>query len=990
MAKRLGGRSGRGKQTLFALLAVVLVIAASEPVESRLAEADWVEETLASLGLRERVAQLVMVWTSGGYAAASDPEHVRVERLVRESGIGGIVISLGMPDAYVSRLNRLQAAADIPLLVAADFEAGPGYRIGGVYALPQMMSMGGATAFPPAMAFGAADDEELAFEAGRITGVEARALGVHLNFAPVLDVNNNPDNPIINTRSLGEDPERVAALGAAYIRGARSAGLLTTAKHFPGHGDTGTDSHVTLPIIPGDRARLDQIELVPFRRAIDAGVDAVMTAHVAAPQILGPDAPPATLSSYFMTELLRDELGFQGVLFTDALDMAAIVERYGAGETAIRALEAGADVLLMPEEPALAIEAVVSAVEGGRLDAERIDASVRRLLRLKARTGLDRERFVPAEAVAERVGIEAHTSVADTVARRSLTLVRDDAELIPVDRAQTRSVLSLTFARSDDLPAGRVFDLRLSEGLQVTSLRADFLTTPTAWDSLQAMVATRDLLVVSGYVSPRSAEATNGLPDGLRGLVARAGADGIPTALVSFGSPYFFSELMEASTYLLAWGGAAASQRAAADAFLGRAAVSGRLPISIPPHYAMGAGLGRRTDPVRAVAIARDSNEDEVDPGDVGMDPVGLAALDRLLEAGVRDGVAPGMAIAVGRRGRLVRLRGFGRLDWAPGADEVSPSSLYDLASLTKVVGTTTAVMQLVEAGRLSLDSRISEFLPEWANDWKRDVTVRDLLLHRGGLPPFRPFWESLQGRAAYRAAIAKLEAEYPPGSQTVYSDIGLMTLAFTVETITGRTLDEHLEYTVFGPLQMEDTGFNPLASTLSRIAPTEMDTTFRHRHVVGEVHDENAFALGGVAGHAGLFSSARDLARFGTWILAAARVGRGLGSGPLLDPPSSLPASGTVAAFTRRVDRSSSRALGWDTPSARSSAGRFFGSGAFGHTGFTGTSIWVDPELDVFVVLLTNRVNPTRANRSHIPFRRAVHDAVAASITDMVVEPRP
>jgi len=378
----------------------------------------------------------------------------------------------------------------------------------------------------------------------------------------------------------------------------------------------------------------------------------------------------------------------------------------------------------------------------------------------------------------------------------------------------------------------------------------------------------------------------------------------------------------------------------------------------------------------------------EARPEDVGMDGAALSELDARLEAAIADGAAPGMALAIGRHGALVRLRGYGTLDWADGSAAVTPSTIYDLASLTKVIGTTTAVMQLVEERRLSLNARIASYLPEWGNDWKREVTVRELLLHRGGLPPFRPFWRELEGRDAYRSAIGELDAEYPVGAWTVYSDIGLMTLAFVVETITGQSLDAYLDGAVFGPLGMDDTGFRPALALRSRIAPTEVDTTFRHRHLVGEVHDENAWALGGVAGHAGLFSTARDLARFADWILAATREGRGLASETRF--PLEIPSSRTVARFTRRGSPDSSRALGWDTPSGRSSAGRYFGPGAFGHTGFTGTSLWVDPELDVFVVLLTNRVNPTRENQKHIALRRAVHDAVALAIRDQPVELRP
>jgi len=947
-----------------------------------------VDETLQSLDLRGRVAQLVMVWMSGGYASRSDSAEVRIEKLVSESGIGGIVISLGTPYAYAARLNRLQSLAAVPLLVAADFEAGPGFRVGGIYALPSGMDMGGATVLPPQMAFGAAGDRDLVYEAGRITALEARALGVHLNFAPVLDVNNNPDNPIINTRSFGEDPDRVAELGAAYIRGAREGGLMTTAKHFPGHGDTGTDSHLHLAVVPGDRARLDAIELVPFRRAIAAGVDAVMTAHVSVPGILGPDAPPATLSSYFMTRLLREEMGFEGVLFTDALDMGAIVDGYGTSEASVRALEAGADVLLMPPDPVEAIEAVVAAVQSGRIPAERITESARRVLEMKARAGLDRSTAVDLHRLPDLVATAEHEAFADSVARRSITLARDLPGNVPIDTLAVRHVLSITVSRERDVAAGRAFDERLAETFEVSGVRVVGDTSSSAFDAIVARADSADVVILSEYAAPSVTEEPDAGVAMLNRLLATLELHRKPAVLVSFGTPYLLTVVPDPLTYLLAWGGAGVMQRAAADALLGRERLTGRLPISLPPLYALGEGLGRDAREVREIP-RRVAEAREVSPGSVGMDAAALDRVDRLLEGAIRDSVTPGAALAVGRAGRLVRLRGYGRLDWDAASSPVTDSSLYDLASLTKVVGTTTAIMGLVDAGRLSLADRIGDYLPEWADGWKAEVRVEDLLLHRGGLPPFRPFWRDLEGRSAYRDAIAALPREYEVGARTVYSDIGLITLQFVIETVTGRPLDEVLAASVFGPLEMDETGFNPPSALLSRIAPTEVDTVFRHRHLRGEVHDENAFALGGVAGHAGLFSSARDLSRFAGWILAAAREGRGIEVAPEGALPAQLPAPATVAAFTRRATEGSSRALGWDTPSDRSSAGRFFTATAFGHTGFTGTSIWVDPARDVFVVLLTNRVDPTRAERGHIPLRRAVHDAVAASIRDIAVTPR-
>ncbi|MFV1987137.1 MAG: glycoside hydrolase family 3 N-terminal domain-containing protein [Gemmatimonadota bacterium] len=978
--RRLVTRAGLA----MALLAACATAGTPSPASGPTGE-DWVDRTLEALTLRERVGQLVMVWMSGGYASRGSEEQLRIEGLVEEQGIGGVVISLGTPHSYVSRLNRLQAIAEVPLLVAADFEAGPGFRVAGIYALPSGMDMGGATRFPPAMAFGAVDDVDVVFEAGRITGLEARALGVHLNFAPVLDVNNNPKNPIINTRSYGENPDRVAELGAAYVRGARSAGLMTTAKHFPGHGDTETDSHYELPVIPGDRSRLDEIELVPFRRAIEAGVDAVMTAHVAAPGILGEDAPPATFSRYFMTELLREELGFDGVLFTDALDMAAIVEDYGPGEAAVRALEAGADVLLMPADPALAIEGVMAAVVSGRLSEARIERSARRLLRMKADAGLDGGRFVDPLLVTEVVGAGDHTAFADMVARKSLVLVRDLDGSFPVDTISTRRVLSITYAGDGDVVAGRVFDSRLGEAVEVTRARLRPDSPPKEYRAAVLRASEADMVVLSVHATPSPPEEDSG-PHPLDDLVNAIALAGTPAMLVSFASPYLLETVRDPATYLVAWGAAPAAQRAAADAVLGRVEVVGRLPISLPPLHRVGEGL-RRSGP-RADSAAGRGRDVEVAPGEVGMDAVALGRVDRIIARAIADSVMPGAALVVGRHGRIVRQRGYGHLDWGAGSASVTDSSLYDLASLTKVIATTTAVMTLVDRGRVSLDDPVGRYLDEWSEGWRADVTLRDLMLHRGGLPPFRPFWRELEGRAQYRDAIAMLAQEYEIGSRTVYSDIGMITLQFVIEEVAGSTLDAFAEETIFGPLGMVSTGFNPPRRAWPSVAPTELDTVFRNRHLRGEVHDENAFALGGVAGHAGLFSNARDLARFGAWISAAARTGRGFDSGGD-DAPDGLPSAATVADFTRRADETSSRATGWDTPSGRSSAGRFFGVGSFGHTGFTGTSIWVDPERDVFVVLLTNRVNPTRAMRGHIPLRRAVHDAVAIAIRDVPVELR-
>ncbi len=385
----------------------------------------------------------------------------------------------------------------------------------------------------------------------------------------------------------------------------------------------------------------------------------------------------------------------------------------------------------------------------------------------------------------------------------------------------------------------------------------------------------------------------------------------------------------------------------------------------------------------------------EVAPEWVGMNSEALRQLDSMIDSALVAGVAPGAALVVGRHGRIVRMRGYGTLD-GPGTAAVTPETIWDMASLTKVIGTTTAVMQLIDAGRLSLDDRVVQYLPWWSEGdaRKAQVTVRQLLLHRAGLPAFRRWFLEMEGRPAYIEAIGAEPLEADPGGATVYSDIGVMTLALIVEEISGNRLDAYLEDALFAPLGMSDTGFLPAPELRSRIAPTEIDE-LRGGKMHGRVHDENADAFGGVAGHAGLFSSGQDLAVFAQLMLDQGEVRE-------CDPsqigaPCRISAAGgerlvqsaTIEQFTRRFDDSSSRAFGWDTPEGRSSAGAFFGRGAFGHTGYTGTSIWIDPDLDLFVILLTNRVNPTRDNSRHVPFRRAVHDAVAQSITDMPVTRR-
>lgn len=957
----------------------------------------WVEETLASMSLRQQIAQLIIQWLPGSYASTNSDEFMEWADWIQNDQIGGIYLSIGLPHSYAAKINELQDLSTVPLLVTSDFEnGGPGMRINHSYALPSLLPQGGGTSFPPTMAFGAIGDADIVQEFARITAVEAKALGVSLNFAPVLDVNNNPNNPVINTRSFGEDPSEVARLGAAYIEGAHQGGLLVTAKHFPGHGDTDTDSHIGLPVINAGLDRLRNLELIPFEEAVDAGVDAVMTAHIALSEQNGSGSLPATLNPRFMEGLLREEMGFNGLLFTDALTMGALAAQYGTGELAVLAVEAGNDVLLMPSDIGETIDAIHSAVETGRIASERIESSVRRILGTKARIGLHQSRTVDLNAVDEIVGRQEHLDFAALTAERSLTLLRDEDHVIPVESGETLNVFSLTYAREEHLVAGRELDARLrSRVRRVTSGRIGPNTSSEEYDSLLVAASNSDLVLVNIFLPPVSGLGEIGVSEKLKSFISSRNS-ATPMMVTSFGNPYLLQELSGSPGYLLAWGDHEVSQRAVVRGLFGDIGLSGKLPISIPPFYSVGEGLDR---PISGASLQQDADVLGTHPETVGMSEDGLEALDQRIMQGIADGATPGVALAVARKGYLVRLKGYGTLDWDESSAKVGVNSIYDLASLTKVIGTTTAAMVLIDEGRLSLNDLVLKHLPWWAEQGssKAKVTIGQLLLHRAGLPPFRRFYHEMEGEAAYKDAISALELDYEPGSATVYSDIGLMALAFVVEELSGRPFEDFLRQNIWDKLGMNDTGFNPSEDLRGRIAPTEIDTVFRHVHVHGEVHDENAYALGGVAGHAGLFSTISDLSLFGQMLLNGGLLHGCLSVDgtdgeicvPDMDESVRIVSERSADLFTRRFDDSASRALGWDTPSGRSSAGNYFTSEAFGHTGYTGTSIWLDPGLDLFVVLLTNRVNPTRDNQKHVALRRSVHDLAALAIQDGTVVKR-
>jgi beta-N-acetylhexosaminidase len=551
----------------------------------------WADSVIATLSLRDRAAQMVWPNLMADYSPTDAPQWRHLSAYITQEHVGGLLMSVGSPMEMAAKLNSLQRMSPLPMLVGADLEMGAGMRARGGYFVPNGIDLGGATLFPPDMAIGATGDTTLAYLAGWVTAIEGRALGIHLDFAPVLDVNNNPANPVINTRSYGEDPRAVAMLGSAFIRGLQEHGMIATGKHFPGHGDTGTNSHLALPIVTASRTRLDTLELVPFRAAIRAGVAAIMTFHGSMPA-LDSSGVPGTLSPTVVTKLLRQQLGFAGLVVSDAMDMRGVLDQYGPTESVKRAIAAGVDVLIQPLDVHATIDAIVAGLEENRYPEARITDAARRILALKHKLGLDHQRLVDLDRLRAVVGDSANVALARTIADRSITIVRDSLKLLPLNPVATPRILSVTVAKRADLAAGVWFNTELKRGLPV--LRSEFINADDPainYARLTTLSDSADVTIVSSYVGQSWDAVTADAPQAFADWVTRIAVGRRKVIVIAFGNPYLLQQIPSVPEYVVGWGGAPVSQQSAAHALLGAISVIGHLPISIPPLVQYGTGL---------------------------------------------------------------------------------------------------------------------------------------------------------------------------------------------------------------------------------------------------------------------------------------------------------------------------------------------------------------------------------------------------------------
>ena len=938
-------------------------------------DASWAMETFGGLSLRQKVAQMLIYRMNMRFLSSSSKKWKEIQSLLETDGIGGVHIWYGDVGTSLTLLNKMQKYSNIPILVDADIEHG----------LYQRFPEG--TELPPFMALAATGDPDLAYAAGKIVATEGRSVGIHWNFAPVVDVNNNPRNPIINTRSFGEDPDQVSIYGKAYIRGLQDHGMLATAKHFPGHGDTEKDSHSSLAEIPSDPDRLWSVEIKPFKHAISSGVDAVMVSHVHAPDYQFNADLPATLSEFWVSNILKDSLGFEGVVVTDAMSMGGITNNYSVSYGLIAAVNAGCDLIIPDGDYNESINAIEQAVLGGIIPAERIDESVLKILRMKEKIGLNGSRFIEMKDAQGSLKDSTFQFTASHMAAKSLTLVKNDSKFFPLElkKREKLYIIDIYDHKNDHAESITTKSLR-ALGANVHSFQLDESDKKYVSSSILKEIPEKSAIIVNAFVSPSAKKNKINLSKTQEKFIQSLAAKSKKLLLNSYGNPYLIENFPMVDNYICSWKESGIMQNAFVRALTGRENISGKLPITIPGVAEQNFGIPIKKKPIwftQKPAHESGKKLKWVMPAEAGAD---ITALDLLLDEAIADSAWPGNVLLAAKDGQVFYHEANGYHTYSHQR-RMSPSDIFDLASISKAVSTTSAVMFLVEQNKVSLDTKVHKIIPRFAqkkddsSKARKNITLKHLLTHTAGLPAFKQYYLMDIEAADILADICDTELLYEPGTKTIYSDLGLILLGRLVESLAGMPLDVFIDKNLLQHLGMNNTFYNPPEHKLKRIVPTEIVSGYRSGLIHGEVHDENAQKLGGVAGHAGLFSTASELARFAQMMLNNGKYGKKI-----------IFKEKTVRQFTQRamVDTSSSRCLGWDSPSGNASGGVYQSENSYGHTGYTGTSLWIDPDHNLFVILLTNAVHPDRSYKdpTYFDWRQRIHSAVYESLGITIQNP--
>lgn len=958
----------------------------------RQAMEQWVDSVFNTLSPAERVAQLFVITVRN----SDTPQNRKLlQKLVEEIKIGGLLFDNGKAADQARLTNFCQSLSKVPLMITFDGEWGLAMRLSDT---PR---------FPVNMMLGAIQNDTLLYEYGRAVGRQCRRMGVQVNFAPVIDVNSNPRNPVIGKRSFGESVSNVSAKAIAYAKGLEAEGVMAVAKHFPGHGDTSEDSHKTLPLVPHPRERLMNVELAPFKAFIDNRLSGVMVGHLNVPAY---DASgiPASLSAAITHDLLCDSLDFEGLVFTDALKMKGVSQ---FGNTALRAIQAGNDIALNPIRPQQQLDAILSAIGQDKISQQTIDERCKKVLRYKYALGLSHYSPIPMENLIEELNAPEYEALNRQLHREAMTLLRDKYNVLPIAHLDKESLAIVSIGEGKD---SRFINTAEWYAPNI-GLFDDSDELSTLLDTLQ----TYDKIILAIHSNKTA----------LRARIGRI-AQTKKTIAVCFLSPYQVNrlshELAHSNALLLAYENTPLAQEAAAQAIFGGYPVKGKLPVNLEGFFKLGTGI--ETAKCRLGYAT---------PENVGMDSRLLSVVDSIIAEGIEKEAFPGCQLVVARQGEVVWNKAYGYFDYETHRHPVTTDDIYDLASVSKATATLPAVMKAYDSGKIELEKPMSRYFAPLRNSDKKNITLREGLLHETGMRPSLQMTSAVIDPQSFTPPLVKRvrdsiysipvdvnafahhdarlrkdlisdkkSAEYPitiarniygaralpdtliarivdsklrSSKRYLYSCLNFILLKETVESATGTAMDRYLQKYIYAPLGMGTTGYNPLDRfPAGRIAPTECDHLYRRQQLTGYVHDETAAFFGGVQGNAGLFSNANDLAKLCQMWLNHGSYGN-----------EQILSAKTVIRFLTETSATSRRGLGFDKPDMKnpekSPTAIEASPATVGHLGFTGTCFWIDPEQELIYIFLCNRVYPSRTHNalSELNVRPALLSAIYHSIKD-------
>lgn len=926
-----------------------------------MSETQWVDSVFSKMSTEEKIGQLFMI---RAFSKNDKVENDKIVNLIKQYHVGGICFFQGSPEKQAELTNKYQALARIPMLISIDGESGLGMRF------PES-----AIKFPKQITLGAVANEDLIYNMGKSIAWQCKRLGVHMNFAPVVDINNNANNPVINDRSFGEEKYIVTAKAMAYMRGLQDHGLIATAKHFPGHGDTDVDSHFDLPVINHSTGRIHDTELVPFKAMINQGVYSIMIGHLYFPSLDNAADKSAALSQKIVTDLLRNELGYNGLIITDAMDMKGVAKRFSAGVAEAEAFMAGNDMILLPDDIVMAVSTIRKYLEEGKIFPSQLDESIKRILSVKYKAGLHQYAPIQLSNLMNEINNNRAKALKAEIIESALTLVTDDYNAIPLQSDKKYMSIAIGELAEND------FQKRLSSFAEVIHYNVKKEITIAEKNRLLQAAKKHEYIIISTHDMSRQAIKRYGITNSTVDLIESLSAEN-KVILNIFGNPYSLQYFSNAPTILMCYEDDEMFQDLAAQALFGAIKINGTLPVSASSVHHYTSGISKNNNGILGFAI----------PERVNLSSEKLSKIDQIASEIISKKAAPGCVILIAKDNKIVYHKAFGKHTYNSQKQMVK-DDVFDVASLTKILSGTLAIMKLQDEGRLNVESTMSVYLPELLNSNKSHLVLSDVMAHHGSLIPFIPFYESTiakwKGKVTlkpeiystylkndYTIPVAQrmfmkdsyadtiwnkiIHSELRSSDSYKYSDLGFYFVKRIVENASNRKFDKYVEEEYYKPLRLKYTMYNPQSKIgLNKIVPSEVDNYWRGQTVHGTVHDMGAAMLGGVSGHAGLFSNANEIAVIMQMLLNKGKYGHK----EFLSP-------NTVDYFTKRHYKSSRRAIGFDmkdlSKSDEDGNMSFLASNdTFGHTGFTGTCAYADPKHNLIYIFLSNRTFPDMNNNA-------------------------